>query len=100
MEFVTSQIARKLKENGFRFDKSKKLDIVLISYGLSLPPIYRVLEWLREKRDYHICIGYDGEYSYDVVHIKSCEFCGANDGYDSYEQAALAGIEYAINNLI
>jgi hypothetical protein len=100
MELVTFQIARKLEEKGFHYDKSKELDRVLISNVFFIPPIYRVLDWLREERGYHICIGYDGEYSYDVVRVKSCEFCGANDGYDSYEQAALAGIECVLDNLI
>lgn len=64
------------------------------------PTISQVLKWLREKKDHHICIGYDGVYSYDIVRITDCEFKGADDGYASYESAALSCIEYVIDNLI
>lgn len=124
MEFVTYKIAKELKEKGFRkpciahyfylYENVLKFNIGIgcISGSnvkcmndendiyIDAPTISQVLQWLREKWDYHICIGYDGEYSYDVVHIKSCEFCGANDGYDSYEEAALEGIKHILDNLI
>lgn len=123
MEFVTFEIAKRLKEKGskipciahYNFDRN----VLKFNIGIGCirgsnvkcmndendiytdaPTISQVLKWLRVKWDYHICIGYDGEYSYDVVRVESSEFCGANDGYDSYEEAALAGIKYVIDNLI
>lgn len=112
-EFVTFEIAKKLKEKGFR-DKCYKHyypdspDWFLSSYlecnnysdYVDAPTISQVLKWLREEKKYHICIGYDGVYSYEIVGIEDCEFVAAEDSYDTYEEAALAGIEYILNNVI
>lgn len=101
-DFVTLEIAKKLKEKGFPI-KTKtegKFGLTKLKEVEILPTISQVLKWLREEKGYHICIGYDGIYSYDVVRIIDCEFAGADDDYDTYEQATLTGIEYVIDNLI
>lgn len=103
MEFVTFEIAKKLEEKVFDWDTSEMFErnILACRYDdCRKPTISQVLKWLREEKQYHICIGYNGEYSYEIVRIQDCEFEDAEDGYDTYEQAALAGIEYALNNLI
>ena len=75
------------------------------------PTISQVLKWLREEHKMHIEIFlYDGTYSYLIKSITQiCEDdlfhkClnedTTNEEYATYEQAALAGIEYVLDNLI
>ena len=75
------------------------------------PTISHVLKWMREEKKIYIEIYlYDGVYSYFVKSItKICEDdwfhqCLNEDTadlkYKTYELAALAGIEYVIDNLI
>lgn len=125
MEFVTFEIAKKLKEKGFK-DKCYKHyypdspDWFLSSYlecnnysdYVEAPTISQVLKWLREEKNivvsmyphYHYYCGknintywcWDAEtpvYTVDMTNVKQNDF-------GSYEQAALAGIEYALDNLI
>lgn len=119
-DFVNFELAQKLKEKGlnvpFYFyyrtdDKSlrhanvtnpliycdKIDDEVVIA-----PTISQVLKWFREEKGIHVCIAL-GEFSdwmYDVSRIDGNMFCKAEDGLKSYEQAALASIEYVLDNLI
>ncbi len=130
MEIVPFEIAKKLKEKGFDevcYDYYEPLKHCLNqiktpwtnkegeSYGvITAPTISQVLKWLREEKKISIEVG---------IHYSLKWMCGiygfsdglsdftqySNDGvddtvyilYDSYELAALAGIEYVIdNNLI
>ena len=134
MEFVNFEIAKKLKEKGFKeeclafygksgdlryngFDASGYVDIsdLYASYNLSeaydAPTISRVLKWLREEKKYHIeFVGNACGYLFIVSDIPSLggtdiycsDYSGPNDGgcWDTYEEAALAGIEYALDNLL
>lgn len=66
------------------------------------PTIHQVLKWLRDEKGIHVCIAL-GEFSdwvYDVSRIDGNMFCKAEDGFESYEQAVLAAIEYVLDNLI
>lgn len=66
------------------------------------PTISQVLKWSRDEKGIHVCIAL-GEFSdwmYDVSRIDGNMFCKAEDDFKSYEQAALAGIEYVLDNLI
>ena len=83
------------------------------SIGLvDAPTIYQVLKWLREDKKIHICIDiYDDGWFFDVASFYK-EDAGVYEiklpyksskvtpDYDSFEQAALAGIEYVLDNLI
>lgn len=126
MNFVSYEIAKKLKEKGFEepclayFIKNEFIEFILRSayykgetvrdlyarcgtsnaYQYDAPTIDRVLEWLREDKGYHLCIAYNGDWMYDIVRISDTEFAGANDNYDTYEEAVVAGIEYVLDNLI
>lgn len=66
------------------------------------PTISQVLKWIREEQGIHVCItlGEFSDWVYDVSRIDGNMFCKAEDGFESYEQAALAGIEYSLDNLI
>ena len=68
----------------------------------SAPIISQVLKWLRKEKGIHICIAL-GEFSdwmFDISKIDGNVFYGAMDGFHSYEEATLAGIEYVLDNLI
>ena len=129
-DFVTFEIAKKLKEKGFSLEKTEiygKFD----SDGLFHPQLYfnyietmdcdeiiaptisQVLKWLRKEKKISIEPG---------IHCSLkwvCGIYGFNDGiddftpysndviddtvcilYESYEQAVLSGIEYSLDNLI
>ena len=124
-DFVTFEIAKKLKEKGFSLEKTEiygKFD----SDGLFHPQLYfnyietmdcdeiiaptisQVLKWLRKEKKISIEVS---------IHCSLKWMCGIyglnddmsdftqrdNDGfilYESYEQAVLSGIEYLLDNLI
>ena len=75
-------------------------------YCVDAPTISQVLNWLRKEKKLHIMIDIcftDTTYKwgYDIVnlittHVEGCEPLCAN----SFEEAALAGIEYVLDNLI
>lgn len=66
------------------------------------PTISQVLKWLREEKGIHvgIMLGEFSDWVYEVSRIYGNVFCEAEDNFKSYEQAALAGIEYSLDNLI
>lgn len=78
-------------------------------HGFVAPTIYQVLKWLREEKGIHIMIDIwkvdlnntTYKWGYDIVnltttHVDGCDTHCAN----SFEQAALAGIKYVLDNLI
>lgn len=87
----------------------------------SAPTIFQILRWLREEKKIHIepCILTDADtdadgkvineytyWSFSVTNIETgdmiyFEYEHIDDKrFDTYEQAALAGIEYVLDNLI
>jgi hypothetical protein len=134
-DFVTFEIAKKLKEKGFPqrpdyFNYSSYYDwdglrkihslsnaSVWFDPNISRDNIYfapiisQVLKWLREEKNIHMEIFlYNGKYSYFVKSItqickddlfhKCLNEDTTDEEYDIYEQAALAGIKYVLDNLI
>lgn len=123
-DFVSFEISKKLKEKGFNWTcfhyyrtKSKDLFMIFpredwsnIEERINAPTISQVLKWLREEK--LILIGLSPMQEYDVE--ETIEWCATvykadKQGglslkeelyYESYEQAALAGIEYSLDNLI
>ena len=129
-DFVNFKLAQKLKEKGFSLEKTEiygKFDSdglfhpqLYFNYietmdcdEIIAPTISQVLKWLRKEKKISIEPGIHCSLKW------MCSIYGFNDGiedftqyvndgvwdtiyilYDSYEQATLAGIEYAINNLI
>lgn len=121
-EFVNYKMAMKLKEKGFpqhmcddgyiteeddKYDIGDKEMIWLIPDYLpyiAAPIVSQVLKWLRDEKGIHItiCVCGDGWF-YEVINIssgKSLVEDYEDDMIQSYEEAALAGIEYVLNNLI
>lgn len=143
-DFVTYDVAVKLKEKGFKeeclayytteytlynneitltdnkylFVSNIDYEEFLVSHNsikytngnyVDAPTISQVLKWLRKEKDIDIVISpvffYDGvlgkmrEYGCKVFtpSLNKPEHCGY---HEEWEQAAIAGIEYALDNLI
>ena len=127
-DFVPFEIAKKLKEKGYPqrpdyfnyssyydwdglrkihslsnasvwFDPNIKRDNIYFA-----PTISQVLKWLREEKKIYLelVIEVDAEYMCDIYKfdVKPIECIGSTDYFKTYELAALAGIEYVIDNLI
>lgn len=86
-----------------------KRNIILKRNFIDAPTISQVLKWLREEKKIYIMInfwpaGYDAEIYTEIGKDRN-SFCWERyidecDYYDSYELAAIAGIEYCLDNLI
>ena len=116
MEIVSFEIAQKSKEKGFNaecyghyFNGEFYPDMPPKYYQrdkyVSAPFISQVLKWLREEKKIHIVIDIWGRtWGYDVLSLpsgNSQHWTAYEENIKSYEQAALAGIEYVLdNNLI
>lgn len=122
-DFVTFEIAKKLKEKGFPI-KTKtegKWGLTELKEVDTLPTISQVLKWLREEKKIHIepCILADADtdadgkvineftyWSFSIMSIANgdmiyFEYEHIDDKrFDSYEQSALAGVNYCLDNLI
>ncbi len=96
-------LARYLDVDEYNFDDFDEHDCVA-------PTISQALKWLREQKKITIeMFLYNGTYSYCVKSVtKICEDCShawlnddtSEEEYNTYEEAAIAGIEYVLNNLI
>ena len=72
------------------------------------PTISQVLRWLREEKEIHIEIYmYHNCYLWEIYNTKiyDADFTQKSEKYseieyENYEQAALAGIEYVLDNII
>lgn len=125
-DFVPFKLAKKLEDKGFTLPKSNvigKFDSdgvfhsqlyinfteTMDSEEIIAPTISQVLKWLRKEKKLHIVInfwpaGYNAEI-FTWIDKDTNSFCWERyidecDYFDSYEQAALAGIEYVLDNLI
>ncbi len=96
-------LARYLDVDEYSFDDFDEHDCVA-------PTISQALKWLREQKKINVEIFlYNGTYSYYVKGATQiCEDLShqclnvdtTEEEYVSYEEAALAGIDYCLNNLI
>lgn len=126
-DFVTFEIAKKLKEKGFpqhitedayiidndeedKYQIGDRLPIPLIPdymNDIAAPTISQVLKWFRKKYSIHISTKpYSCEdglmWLYEIRKFnKNIVFVMANKtGFVEEEQASIAGIEYVLDNLI
>ena len=123
-DFVTYDLALKLKDKGFDYPcvghyVNNQLYVAhyhnaFHSYkdeSIDVPIISQVLKWLREEKKYHIeFVGNACGYLFIVSDIPSeggtdrycSDYSGPNDGgtWDKYEDCAIAGIEYVLDNII
>lgn len=117
-DFVTYDLALKLKDKGFNWicshyyrTKCKDLFMVFPSEDwsnteerINAPTISQVLKWLIEEKKIYLelVIVVDAEYMCDIYKIdaRPIECLGSTEYSKTYEAAALAGIEYVLYNLI
>ena len=124
-DYVSFELAKKLKEKGYPQGMSFQSyfvgdnicrgcnvgDVVYRNkkeddtHLIACPTIAQVLKWLREKHKFHIIVGLDMFLKYDWL-IQRIDRKEANltshfnNNRDTYEQAALAGIEYVLDKLL
>lgn len=117
-DFVSFEIAKKLKEKGFdcktRYGYLPPMPSLLEAFcdtnwsaknGYPAPTIAQALKWLRNEKKIFIYVDVrtNLEWFYEVWNInKKLSVLGNVDfnKSESYEESALAGIEYALDNLI
>lgn len=124
-DFVSFELAKKLKEKGFREPclahyTNKKLEFNNVcqcehvelgdlyqiwSDGIEAfvdaPTISQVLKWLRDEHVFHVEILREKHEGWQYfIQLSDASYTGHGSNYDSYEAAALAGIEYVLDNLI
>ena len=112
MEFVPFEIAKKLKEKGFDWETTdiyEKNSLICRYEDYPKPHISEVLEWLRINKEVDLVIKPSFLYDDNLNRIReyNCDIFAPqlNKPYhtsyhNSYELAALVGIEYVLNNLI
>ena len=78
--------------------------IIIKRNFVDAPTISQVLKWLREDKKIYleIVIVVDAEYMCDIYKIspRPIECLGSTEYFKTYEQAAIEGIEYVLDNLI
>ena len=118
-DFVPKEIALKLKEKGFRekcikhyYPNSTDWFISSVpecgnySSYVDIPTISQVLKWLRNEKKIYCLPHFEQGIDMWLFCIErpqaGCEFSEyiSESIYDTYEQAALASIEYVLDNLI
>lgn len=109
-DFIPFEIAKKLNEKGFNIETAHHYNDfgqICVSlcdeeYPYPCPEIHQVLKWLREENKMHLIIpaSFDEGYWWEVrdFNREISEYSDAE--YKSYEETALAGIEYVLYNLI
>lgn len=115
MEFITFEMAKKLKEKGYPFNTSHHYDkdghiIVALCdcderCEYPMPEIHQVLKWLREAKKVEIVASFDYEdktWGYQVGDMTLTEdsILAYRWNFPTYEQAALTGVAYCLENLI
>ena len=106
MDFVPFEIAKKLKEKGFDWETSNVYERNTIACRYEdypKPTISQVLKWLREEKKIYLYIDVDDKgWFFEIKFLKTHKVLNPNliGRYNSYELAAIAGIEYALDNLI
>lgn len=121
-DFITYELAIKLKEKGFDYPcigHYVNNQLYVAHYqnafhsdndeSVDAPTIPQVLKWLREEKKIHIIVEISDSGWYYTLYpnvrwengkLKSDKYIMSFKNKESYEQAALAGIEYVLDNLI
>lgn len=106
-EFVTYELAVKLKEKGFDWCKITTYNPkTKVRNNHIVPSISQVLKWLREKKGWVIVVrlySTNGWYWFvqdEKGELISSHLAFCDDCFSTYEEAAIVGIEYVLDNLI
>ena len=112
-DFITYELAVKLKKKGFgwrvdcAYEDGGECKYIITEYDVDYipaPTISQVLKWLREEKKIYCLPHFDQGIDKWLFYIASpnagCEFVEFISGsiYDTYEEAALAGIEYYLEH--
>lgn len=124
MEFVTFELAKKLKEKGYPqvkknslamynedgdwYSLAKNLDEFEYSFedfdehDYICPTISQVLKWLRKEMSIYLSIDAEHEdwFEYKIVQMSKNIRGNSTHVYETYDDAMLAGIEYVLDNLM
>lgn len=118
MDFVSFEIAKKLKEKGFNnechayyepikhclnISRVFKTNTLAENYNcITAPTISQVLKWLREEKKIYVLIEveYEDWFEYKIVQTIKGIRGSSTRVYETFEEAVLAGIEYVLDNLI
>ena len=124
-DFAPFELAVKLKEKGFdepcygyyhcnggndSFELCGNGDCDFLNsknkHRIAAPTISQVLKWLREEQGYNVNMRiYSPDGWYWTIQDRDGNYCCSHltlsdDLFETYEQAALAGIKYVLDNLI
>ena len=115
-DFVTFELAKKLKEKGYTLDTAHHYDdnggivVSLVEFDercvYPCPEIHQVLKWLREEKRIDCGAMWDNieaNYMFYVIEMDMPDLSGtypSKENFDSYLDAVLSAIEYVIDNLI
>lgn len=109
-DFVTYELAVKLKGKGFDWETQYKYERNIFARryeDIPMPSISQVLKWLREEKKLHIEVMFIRPlhnrvkyYITDVDGSRGDFMDVADEHYETWEQATLAGIKYVLDNLI
>lgn len=116
-DFVSSKLARKLQEKGYPLKKVYRQDGAPFFYDLPqdhpdwsqcdawyLPSIWKALKWLRKKKKISVQPCAQNEFSWtcqiSIIEPDDSYTKTWIDDQNSFENSALAGIEYVLDNLI
>ena len=123
-DFVSFELAKKLKEKGYPQKPDNMSCMPYYEYDevanytalcneivwhmstepreniFAAPAIHKVLKWLREEKKIHI--GISPQWQYTIYDMRCNPWIGRSDmqNYDDCTKAAIAGIEYCLDNLI
>jgi hypothetical protein len=124
MNFVSFDLAKKLKEKGFPqvkrdafamydeegewYSLTRNLDIWEYSFedfndrDCVCPSIEQVLTWFRKEKKIYVTVNVEREdwFEYKIVQLIKNTHCTGTKVYITYDDAILAGIEYVLDNLI
>ncbi|MBR6775183.1 MAG: hypothetical protein IKM23_05650 [Bacteroidales bacterium] len=126
MEIVTFELAKKLKKKGYPQKSSGDVTmhgtfyygdgrlyenggICEVKDAYTADTIYEVMKWMREEKKMHLIVEIADSGWYYTLYpnvrwendkLKSDTYIMSFKNKASYEKAALAGIEYVLDNLI
>lgn len=117
-DFIPCELAKKLEAKGFDNDNNygynDKGDICVPVYNIDedqlmtmtpCPEIHEVLKWLREKKNIEVVASFSYRnkvWGYQVGDMTLLEdsILSYDYSFPTYEEAALAGVNYCLDNLI
>lgn len=103
MDFVDFNLAKKLKDKGFDWDRITTYNTrTKVRNNHIEPTISQVLKWLREEKKIYVSVEVEHEdwFEYKIVQLIKNTRCTGSHVYETYNDAILAGIKYILDNLI